>query len=97
VSGRTRLPNRRAHELVAVEHAGFSLRVGAGRRRDGQLAEIFIDADKIGTQFDTVLRDLAIVTSIALQCGADAATIRRALAPTGPLAAVLDRIEEARR
>jgi hypothetical protein len=90
---RQRLENRRPHEIVRLEHAGFSLRVGAGRRRDGQVTEIFIDADKIGTQFDTVLRDLAIVVSIALQCGADPEAIRRAVSPTGPLAAVLDAVE----
>ena len=97
MTGRTRPPNRRPHELVRLDHAGFSLQIGVGRHRDGTLAEIFIDAGKVGTQFDTVLRDTAIVLSFALQHGADADAIRRALSPAGPLAAVLDAIGDGRR
>jgi hypothetical protein len=93
VSGRRRLPDRRAHELVAVEHSGFRLAVGVGRFPDRGLAEVFINTNKPNTAIDTLLQDAAIILSFALQYGADAAAIRRALAPTGPLAAALDAIE----
>jgi hypothetical protein len=97
LTGRKRLPHRRAHELVAVEHGGFRLIVGTGRFPDRGLAEVFINTNKPNTAIDTLLQDAAIVLSFALQHGADAAAIRRALAPSGPLAAVLDAIEENRR
>jgi hypothetical protein len=93
MTGRRRLGDRRAHELVAIEHGGFRLTVGGGRFPDRGLAEVFINTNKPNTAIDTLLQDAAIVLSFALQHGADAAAIRRAMAPTGPLAAVLDAIE----
>jgi ribonucleoside-diphosphate reductase alpha chain len=92
-SGRKRLPNRRPHELIQLEHAGFQLTVGVGRYTDGKLAELFVDTHKTGTTLDTLLKDSAILLSVALQYGADAASIRSALSPTGALAAALTRIE----
>jgi hypothetical protein len=47
-------------------------------------------AHKPGTALSTLIKDSAILLSLALQHGADATTIRAALAPTGPIAAVLD-------
>ena len=90
---RERLTNRRRHDVVEIEHAGFKLTIGVGRYRDGQLAEVFIDTQKDGTAIDTILRDSAILLSFALQAGIDTTTIRAGLAPKGPLAAVLDAIE----
>jgi ribonucleoside-diphosphate reductase alpha chain len=90
---RQRLPDRRSHQVLAVDHAGFRLTVGVGRFDDGRLGEIFIDTHKGGTAIDTILRDSAILASFALQAGIDAVTIRKALAPRGPIAAVLDKIE----
>jgi hypothetical protein len=89
---RQRLPNRRSHQITVVEHAGFKLIVGVGRYSDGRLGELFIDTVKDGTQLGTVLRDCAILVSIALQAGIDANSIRASMAPTGPLAAVLDHL-----
>jgi hypothetical protein len=97
LTGRKRLPHRREHELVAVEHGGFRLIVGVGRfPTDRRIAEVFINTNKPNTAIDTLLQDAAIVLSFALQHGADAAAIRRALSPAGPLAAVLDAIGERR-
>jgi hypothetical protein len=90
---RQRLPNRRSHQITVVEHNGFKLIVGIGRFGDGRLGELFIDTCRGGTALDTILRDSAILVSLALQAGIDAATIRSALAPSGPLAAVLTHIE----
>ena len=93
MSARTRLPDRRAHELAAIEHGGFRLTVGFGRYEDGRLGEVFVDTHKGGTAIDTVLKDSAILLSFALQFGAGASDIRKALSPTGPIATLLDKIE----
>ena len=90
---RTRLPNRRSHQIAVVEHNGFKLIVGIGRFDDGRVGELFIDTCKGGTALDTILRDSAILTSLALQAGIGVGTIRAAVANNGPVAAALDRIE----
>jgi hypothetical protein len=59
---------------------------------DGRLAEIFLNAEKVGTAIETAARDSAVVASLALQHGVPADTIRRALTrnsngnASGPLA-----------
>jgi hypothetical protein len=94
--GRNRLPNRRGSETFDLECAGLTYRVTISRFADGRLGEIFISNHKAGSGADTAARDSAIVASIALQFGADAETIRKALCrdsagrASGPLGAVLD-------
>ena len=90
---RQRLPDRRLHQITVIEHNGFKLVVGVGRYDNGKLAELFVDTHKTGTAIDTLLKDSAVLLSVALQYGADAASIRSALSPTGALAAVLTEIE----
>ena len=64
--------------------------------KDGRLAEIFFNAEKIGTTIETQARDSAIVASIALQQGANPETLRHALtrnrdgSASGPLGELLD-------
>jgi len=87
---RMRLPNRRRHDVAEIEHGGFWVTVGVGRYADGRVGEVFINTRKGGTAIDTVLKDSAILLSLAPQFGADPADIRRVLSRTGPLAAVLD-------
>jgi hypothetical protein len=94
---RERLPDRRRHDVAEVERGGFKLTVGAGRYADGRLGEVFISSHKGGTALDTILKDSAILLSFALQAGGDVATIRAAMAPSGPIAAVLDVVEEGAR
>jgi ribonucleoside-diphosphate reductase alpha chain len=89
---RTRLPNRRSHQVAVVNHNGFKLIVGIGRFDDGRIGELFIDTCKGGTALDTILRDSAILTSLALQAGIGVNTIRAAVANNGPVAAVLDHL-----
>jgi hypothetical protein len=93
---RERLPDRRRHDVVEVEHGGFKLTVGAGRYADGRLGEVFVSTHKGGTAIDIILKDSAILLSFALQAGVDVATIRAAMAPGGPIAAALDVLAEAR-
>lgn len=58
---------------------------------DNSLAEIFIYAGKIGSSVNVMARDLAVVTSLALQWGVPLQTLREALeqeldgTPKGPL------------
>jgi len=58
---------------------------------------LFIDNHKAGSAIGTLVRDAAIIFSFAVQCGADADAIRRALGrdrdkALGPVAEALDRI-----
>jgi hypothetical protein len=93
---RERVPNRREHELITFEHAGFRYTAGLGYFPDGRLAEVFLNADKIGTAIETAAHDSAVVVSLALQHGVPPDTIRHALTrngngeASGPLGALLD-------
>src|ERR1700722_248546 len=94
---RDRLPNRREHALVTFQTAdGFHYTAGLGYFADGRLAEIFLNADKVGTAIETAARDSAIIASLGLQCGVPVEMIRRALSrnengkASGPLGTLLD-------
>lgn len=95
--GRKRLPQRRAHQLIDFDHDGHRYTAGVGYFDDGRLAEVFINVPgRAGSTIEAVARDAATVASIALQYGAPAETLRRALTRNtdgsagGPLGAVLD-------
>jgi hypothetical protein len=97
-SGRRRLPNRREHTLVHFATSdGFRYTDGLGYFDDGRLAEIFLNAEKIGTTIETAARDSAVVASLALEHGE---TIRRALtrnsdgSASGALGTLLDFLTE---
>jgi hypothetical protein len=93
---RQRLPNRRASETFALECAGLAYVATISCFEDGRIAEIFLTNHKSGSDADTAARDAAITCSIALQCGADIETIRKALCrdsrgnASGPLGVALD-------
>jgi hypothetical protein len=93
---RKRLPNRRGHLLLDFEADGFRYTAGLGFFEDGRLAEVFLNASKIGTPIETAARDSAVVASIALQHGVPPDTIRHALTrdrngnASGPLGTLLD-------
>lgn len=79
-AARERLPDRREHALIDFTTAdGFRYTAGLGYFEDGRLAEIFLNADKIGTAIETAARDSAVVASLALQHGVPPDTIRHAL------------------
>ena len=67
-----------------------------GRFPDGSIAELFLSNRKSNSAADTAARDAAITFSIAVQHGADAEAIRRALTrdspgrALGPLGTALD-------
>jgi hypothetical protein len=93
---RARLPNRRAAELFNFEHAGRRWTVCVGRFADGRIGELFLDAEKTSPLVE-LAQESAIVASLALQSGCPLETLHHALSGrnAGPLAAALDRIEEA--
>jgi hypothetical protein len=93
---RTRPPDRRGHMVIDFEADGFRYTAGLGFFEDGCLAEVFLNASKIGTPIETAARDSAVVASIALQHGVPPDTIRHALTrdrngnASGPLGTLLD-------
>jgi hypothetical protein len=56
---------------------------GLGYFADGRLAEVFLNAEKIGTAIEAAARDSAVVASLALQHGVPSETIRHALTRNG--------------
>jgi ribonucleoside-diphosphate reductase alpha chain len=93
---RQRLPDRRASEIFSFQSMGMHFTASVSRYDDGRIAELFIDNHKAGSAVGTLVRDAAIILSFAVQHGADAEAIRRALSrdnqgqPLGPLGAALD-------
>jgi ribonucleoside-diphosphate reductase alpha chain len=91
MTARRRLPNRRSSTTFAFEVSGLRYTATASYFEDGQLAEIFLGNHKSGSMADNNARDAAPCCSIALQYGAPADVIRRALMrdsqgkATGPL------------
>ena len=99
--GRKQLPYRREHTLVSFTTSdGFTYTAGLGYFDDGHLAEIFLNAEKIGTAIEATARDIAVVASLALQHGVLPETIRHALTrngngeASGPLGRLLDMLAE---
>jgi hypothetical protein len=96
MTGRRRLPNRRYSETFSIKCAGLPYVCTWSPLDDGSIGEIFIDNHKSGTAADTAARDSAIVFSIAVQFGADAEVVRKALCrdtrgtASGPLGVALD-------
>jgi hypothetical protein len=96
MTGRERLPDRRANESFTFELNGLRFTATVSRFRDGRIGELFLNNHKFGNQSDTNARDAAILLSFALQHGADLEAIRRALCrdshgrALGPIAAALD-------
>jgi hypothetical protein len=97
---RQRLPNRRASELFTFESMELRFTASVSRYPDGRIAELFCDNHKAGSAIGTLVRDSAIAFSFAVQHGADAEKIRKALCrdsqgrPQGPLGAALDLIAQ---
>jgi hypothetical protein len=97
---RERLSNRRLAETFELTVAGLRYTATIGRFADGRVGEIFLTNHKTNSAADTAARDSAIVFSIAVQSGADAESIRKAVSrdsrgrATGPLGEVLDRLAE---
>ena len=100
IGNRERLDNRRTSENFTFELGGLKFTATVSRFADGRIAELFLNNHKFGNQSDTNARDAAIILSFAVQHGADADVIRRALCrdsqgrALGPIARALDLIAE---
>lgn len=94
---RDKLPHRRANLTFGFTYppdqaaAGKNYAATVGFYDDGRLGEIFLKTGKSETQLESMARDMAVVTSIALQYGAPQHVIEGALTklsdgrPAGPL------------
>lgn len=95
---RKRLPNRRASTCFGLEHAGLRYTISYSLFDDGRLAECFVKNHKRNGSADIAARDAGIILSFALQYGAPADAIAKALSrnadgsASGVMAAVLDKI-----
>lgn len=99
MNDRKRLPNRRQSMQFDVDHMGTVYQCGVSDGVEGGLGEVFINGGQAGSDLEAATRDLAVVTSIALQHGCDVQTIRDALTlrengPAGPLGAMFDKLDE---
>lgn len=98
MSARSRLPNRREHEVFKFWHGGFLYTAGIGRYGHGPIGEVFLDADKAGTAIQTHARDGAVILSLLLQHGCAIETIRKTVTrlpngdAAGPFGTLLDLI-----
>jgi hypothetical protein len=92
------LPNRRACETLEFSRDGVRIKVTVGFRLDGQIGEIFLNADRANSMLDVLLSDAAIIVSIAIQNGATVRQLAHAIKrdvsglASSPIGAVLDRI-----
>jgi hypothetical protein len=98
---RTRLPNRRAHEVMKFFHNSVSYIVGFGRATpSAPVTEVFINCGKSGTDAQTLARDSAVLLSVALQHGTPIGELQRAITrdangePSGPIGRLLDIMAE---
>jgi len=94
------LPNRRQSTSLKFTVDGLRYQCSFSRFKDGRPAEVFIYAGKVGSNVNVMARDLAVVTSLALQYGVPVETIRSALeqevdgTQRGPLGVLLKLIED---
>ena len=97
---RQRLPTRRRSEIVSFQHDGVKYVGRVARFGDGRIAEIFLDAGKVGTSAHILAKDAAVVLSVALQYGAPLEVIEAALSQEldgtlrGPIGMLLQLVQE---
>lgn len=92
---RRALPSRRESETFDFEHSGVRYTATLSRFRDGDIAEMFLNAGKVGCAADAVAHDAAVLFSIACQFGVPVDVSSRSLAkledgnPAGPVGVAL--------
>src|SRR5438552_17812503 len=96
--GRRKLSNRRPSITFDFRCNSLAYSATISRYPNGDLAEVFINNTKVGSDSDSAAKDSAVVCSLALQFGVPLEAIRRALLrdPRGvassPLGVALDLI-----
>lgn len=109
MSARERLPDRRATETVRFiwpTPSGAQIKIiatlGFYDCAMSKLGEIFLNTKRTGTEMEILLKDTAILASLAMQYGCPIDVMRRALlrkpdgAGEGPLGALFDRMARER-
>ena len=97
---RTRLPNRRLNQTQKFNRDGITITMTLGFDPDGNIGEIFLNADRADSMLDVMMSDAAIICSLALQHGVPLPCIAHALKrdkfgiASSPIGAALDRITE---
>ncbi|WP_152045485.1 hypothetical protein [Aureimonas psammosilenae] len=79
---REHLPNRRMSESHDLRFQGMDVQVSFGFTDDLRITEVFASTRKVGTTFDTMVRDTAVLLSINLQYGATPTVLERSLTMT---------------
>jgi len=88
---RRRLPNRRASVRFSFGYGGTRYLATLSKFDDGRLAEIFIDSPKPDSALAVHCNDAAVLCSLLLQHGVEAAAIRHSI--SGPIATALAKAE----
>lgn len=100
---RVRPPSRREHQTFRFDHEGVRYIATASWLPDGRPAELFLDLEGrgvVGTALDVMAKDLATLTSLALQYGVPLGEILAALSQEldgtmrGPLGRALELIRK---
>ena len=100
MTAREQLPNRRPSKSFTFEVAGLKYTATVSYFADGRIGELFLNNHQTDSAADINARDAAIMFSIAVQHGADAETIRKALSrdnagnATGVLGTALDLVAQ---
>jgi hypothetical protein len=79
MANREALPHRRSAETFELERANTRFAVTVGFYPDGRVAEVFVTGAKVGSEFEAVARDGAVLLSLALQHGVPLDVMRHAL------------------
>jgi hypothetical protein len=93
---RKRLLDRRHSEILELELHGLRYTASFSRFADGDVAEVFLQNHKPGSQSDATARDAAVAASLALQHGCPLETLQPAVLrdpagrPSTPLGRALD-------
>jgi hypothetical protein len=93
------LPNRRRSENFDFEHDGCRFTTTVGYAPDGDVAEVFLNSSKLGSDRDSSARDAAISISLALQHGTPLDILRGAVtrnadgSPASPIGRLLDLLQ----
>ena len=77
--GRRKLSNRRPSITFNFQCNALAYSATISRYPNGDLAEIFINNTKVGSDSDSAAKDSAVVCSLALQHGVPVNAIRKAL------------------
>jgi hypothetical protein len=92
---RAELPNRRAGENFEFLHGGLRFVVST-RGDHSALSEVFVNCSKIDSSADLLVRDAAVIISIAIQYGVSLRELAHALGrnedgtPSSPIGKLLD-------